>query len=501
MSCANSVRSFSRWVLALLLTLTATITTAAADPDLDRELRILIERHGLTGNPAQGRQLPDISEPLAQLGMQLFFTKSLSGNQDSACVTCHHPLLGGGDGLALSVGVDAADPDLLGPGRRHADSAEYYDGGPPVPRNAPTTFNLGLWDVAMFHDGRVESLGKTPLANGADGRGIVTPDSGYNVADPFAGPNLVAAQARFPVTSYEEMRGFLFQFGRERDDVREHLAARLGDYGPAQGELDVCEWLTAFQQAFNSKAAATTLITYDNIALALGEYQRSQVFVDTPWNRYVTSRDPALLSTEAKQGALLFYRPVAEGGADCVACHRGDFFTDEYFHILATPQIGRGKGGGEYGDDDLGRYHVTKRNEDRYAFRTPTLLNVEVTGPYGHAGAYATLEGIIRHHLDPWQALEHYDLSQLEPGIRTENLRANADQALHRLEAARAAGRSKLPVLKLSDQQVAQLVAFMQTLTDPCVKEPACLARWLPLEQPDPDRRRLYPRDQTGRPL
>ena len=128
--------------------------TQTETSDLDVRLADIISSHGLTGDPSRGRVLPDISEPLPQLGMQLFFTKALSGNQDTACVSCHHPWLGGGDGLPMSIGIDADQPDLLGPGRTHPE-------GPRVPRNAPTTFNAGLWDQVMFFDGRIESLGKT----------------------------------------------------------------------------------------------------------------------------------------------------------------------------------------------------------------------------------------------------------------------------------------------------------------------------------------------------
>ncbi|MFV9673123.1 MAG: hypothetical protein ACNYZH_07845, partial [Acidimicrobiia bacterium] len=59
----------------------------AGDEDLDAQLRDAIEAHGLTGDPSIGRDLPDIEDPLAQLGMKLFYTKGLGGQQDSACVT------------------------------------------------------------------------------------------------------------------------------------------------------------------------------------------------------------------------------------------------------------------------------------------------------------------------------------------------------------------------------------------------------------------------------
>ena len=124
-------------------------------------------------------------------------------------------MLGGGDDLPLPIGVQAEAPDLLGPGRFHSlahvinDGGGEYDGGPTVPRNAPTTFNIALWDQVLFHDGRVESLGKTAGVNGDDGSGIRTPDSAFGVADTNSGANLTAAQARFPVTSPEEMKGFM----------------------------------------------------------------------------------------------------------------------------------------------------------------------------------------------------------------------------------------------------------------------------------------------------
>lgn len=121
--------------------------------ELDAELEGLIQRYGLTGDPLRGKNLPSIDAPLAQLGLKLFFNKALSGDKDVACVTCHHPLLGGGDNLSLSIGVGAENPDVLGHKRLLKDSLTLG-----VPRNAPTTFNSGLWQQFMFHDGRVAQV-------------------------------------------------------------------------------------------------------------------------------------------------------------------------------------------------------------------------------------------------------------------------------------------------------------------------------------------------------
>lgn len=92
-----------------------------------------------------------------------------------------------------------------------------------MPRNAPTTFNAGLWDHGLFWDSRVAGLSPEPLSNGLAGL-IATPDSGqFDVADVTLpeGTSLPAAQVRFPVTSSAEMRGG-FSPGSDNHALRGH---------------------------------------------------------------------------------------------------------------------------------------------------------------------------------------------------------------------------------------------------------------------------------------
>ena len=501
---------------------------------LDTELREVISVAGLTGDPSLGRNLPNIKDKLPQLGKLLFFSKALGGDKDSACVTCHHPALGGGDDLSLAIGVAAVNPDQLGPGRVHDTFALGWDGGPTMPRNVPSIFNVGMWDQAMFWEGRLNSMGKTPKMNGGDGAGIRTPDSPLNTADENAGDTLPVALARFPVTVNEEMRGFAFEAGKSNDAVRNHLAARLGNYGIGAGELQVNNWLPLFEKAFNSEVPAggsaqvnvTTqaenLITYANISKAIGEYGRTQVFVNSPWKAYVLGNNNAI-NESAKRGALLFFNPVTAdvnrtpvttpslqtSGAGCASCHSGDFFTDEQTHVIAIPQIGRGKGDGEFGDDDFGRFRETADPIDKYAFRTPTLLNVTSTGPWGHSGAYETLEGIVRHHLNVEQAVAKFDYSQLsQQGIQTEHAAVNTQKAVNQLVSNRkldtqnSSNVKSLQNVTLTDLQVSYLLAFLETLTDPCVEDRQCLAPWIPNDNdPDPDGLRLKAVDFNNNPL
>lgn len=440
-----------------------------ASNELDSALRETVMSRGLTGDPRPDRDLPSIDEPLPILGRKLFFSTSLGGDRDAACVSCHHPVLGGGDALPLSIGVEAVEPDLLGPGREHPD------GDLTVPRNAPTTFNLALLERRLFWDGRVESLSSG---------GIRTPDTDFGVSDLDAGDTLAAAQARFPVTSQDEMRGFEFEAGSSNEALRTALAQRLANDG----------WGPEMEQVFGSDE-----VTFERIAAAIGAYEESQVFIDSPWRAYVEGDDSAL-SDSAKRGALLFFRSRGEGGAACASCHAGELFTDETFWAVASPQVGRGKGDGATGTSDFGRERETQDPVDRYTFRPPSLLNVAVTGPFFHSGVYEDLADAVRHHLDPVQALEAFDPASV-PGAAIDDFDANTTEMLSFLETSGRVIPSFFDPMELDEQAVDDLVAFLEALTDPCVTDRACLDPWIGGPEDDVDGFRLDPIDADGRPL
>jgi len=458
-------------LLALALAGLCACSGASDDSAADSALRPVIQAHGLRGDPALGRDLPNIEDPLAQLGLKLFFSKSLGGDRDSACVSCHHPALGGGDALAQSIGVGADEPDLLGPGRTHPD------GDLTVPRNAPSTFNLALYDEGLFWDSRVEVL---------EEGGIRTPDSDFGTADEDAGQSLSEAQSRFPVTSAEEMRGFDFASGENNAEVRAALERRLTEDG---------RWGSEFDAVFGSPEA-----TYARLAEAIGAYEDSQTFTGTPWRAYVEGDNAAITET-AKQGALLFFRGVEEGGFDCASCHAGDFFTDESFHAVAAPQIGRGKGDGLTGTHDHGRARETSDRNDRFSFRTPTLLNVSATGPYFHSGAYEDLADVVRHHLDPKAALERFD-PQSVPTADARDFVRNTQATVDFLEVSGHGIESFRDPLDYTELEVEALVAFLETLTDPCTLDRGCLSPWLAdPERDDVDGHLLVAIDGDGDPL
>lgn len=466
------------------------LANAVSDQSVDDLLRQQIKQQRLDVDPLRGLHIPATDDSLFSLGKQLFFSKSLSGRRDTSCATCHHPVLGGGDGLTLPVGSESANPDIIGPGREHSKTGTEHDGGPTVPRNSPTTFNIALWQQVIFHDGRVQSVAG----------GISTPTSAPQRPDPGAGDDLVATQALLPVTSEAEMRGHRFAVNMNHTGVRRELTERL-KYSDSQNGTS---WLELFRQAFEAPtASADELIVYPNVAAALSAYQRSQVFVDSPWQQYVAG-DNTAISEQAKQGAKLFMTSTQSGGAGCISCHSGSKFTDEDFHMLLMPQVGRGKGrfNGRTRSDDLGRYMKTGKWVDKWKFRTPSLLNVEVTGPWSHAGAYLSLADVIRHHFDPVAAVREFDINSLDPAVQTTDTRANAEIAIKHFNAVYEKKPWPLADARIDDDAIDKLVAFLKTLTDGCVKDRQCLAKWLPGErEPDPDGNRLSALDENGNPL
>ena len=379
------------------------------------------------------------------LGKALFYDKILSGNRNIACASCHHPKHGTADGLSLSVGEGGRG---LGPAR---DTGAGHDAVTErVPRNAPALFNLGAVEFTdMFHDGRVAM---TP-------DGLVSP-AGDALPDGLE--SVVAAQALFPVTSPGEMAG---QAGE--NPVAD--AAAAGDL-PRVWDLladrlrAIPEYVEMFEAAYGVGADDITMV---HAANAIAVFEADAWRADqSPFDRYLRG-ETHVLSSSARRGMELFY-----GEAGCSGCHAGKFQTDHSYHAIGMPQIGPGKGDGAAGHEDFGRERVTGQAEDRYAFRTPSLRNVTLTAPYGHAGSYATLEDVILHHVDPEGALASFDRDQLRmprrPDLDASDFRAFDDPVVR--ASVLLACDPDLPH-GLDKAVVGDLVAFLRALTDPRMRK------------------------------
>lgn len=385
-------------------------------------------------------EFPPVNMDEVKLGRFLFYDPVLSGNQTVSCASCHHSKFATSDGLPLGIGDGGIG---LGPDRT-LDPDNLPEER--VPRNSPALFNLGAAQfVSMFHDGRLEK-------DESRKAGIRTPLADEMVMG-FDG--VLAAQAMFPVLSPDEMAGHY-----QENDVSRAVRMGLltGEGGAwdiiAQRVRDIDEYVALFAELDMHKDDITFVEIANAIAAFIAFEWRAD---DSPFDQYLFEGKP--LPQKAQQGMKLFY-----GRADCASCHSGLFQTDHQFHAIAMPQFGPGKAA-RFEDHarDVGRAHVTGKAEDHYRFRTPSLRNVTATAPYGHSGAYAELEDVIRHHTDPVRYFENYDrdvaLPEMPHGDDWRVMDSPEDRA-----AIIAA--NDLAPFELTDGEIEAIVAFMETLTD-----------------------------------
>jgi cytochrome c peroxidase len=171
-----------------------------------------------------------------------------------------------------------------------------------------------------------------------------------------------------------------------------------------------------FQAAFGSPG-----ITAERVAQAIATYERTVLSGNAPFDRHQAG-DAAAMSESAARGLLIFND--AQKG-NCVTCHAGFNFTDESYHNLGV--------GMDRPKPDLGRFEVTKAEVDRGAFKTPTLRQITATAPYMHDGSETTLR----------QVVDFYDR-----GGKPNKWLSKEIHPLH-----------------LSEQEKADLVAFLEALT------------------------------------
>lgn len=167
-----------------------------------------------------------------------------------------------------------------------------------------------------------------------------------------------------------------------------------------------------FQQAFGAEPSM------QHVVEALASFQRTLISFNSPYDQFQRG-DLNALNEQQKRGMELFFDK-----ADCFHCHTGGNFTDELPHNTALYVF----------DEDPGLARLTQKDEDIGKFKTPTLRNIALTAPYMHDGSKATLR----------EAVEHYNLGG------EANL--NADPLMR--------------PLGLTDQEIDDVVAFLQSLTD-----------------------------------
>ena len=201
-------------------------------------------------------------------------------------------------------------------------------------------------------------------------------------------------------------------------------------------------------------------MTIVDIGNALGAFMASEwQSYDSPYDAWLADGTP--LPKDAERGRKLFF-----GSARCADCHGGPLLTDHDFHALGLPAFGPGRTRrfDPYARD-VGRMAETDRLDDAYRFRTPSLRNVALTAPYGHNGAWPTLEGMIRQHLDPAMARASWTPAMARlpavPWLASVDFVIQED----RREMARQAAKTDIEPVVLDDREIGDIVAFLNALT------------------------------------
>lgn len=156
-------------------------------------------------------------------------------------------------------------------------------------------------------------------------------------------------------------------------------------------------------------------VTEVNVADAIAEYEKS-LLTPAPFDDYLEGDEDAI-SEQAREGYALFKE------VGCTTCHFGPGAGGTSFQKMGLVNDYFADRGDEITEADLGRYNVTNKEEDKHKLKVPLLRNVELTAPYFHDGSQETLAEAIH-------AMGHYQLGK-----------------------------------DLSDEQVAQIEAFLESLT------------------------------------
>jgi len=219
------------------------------------------------------------------------------------------------------------------------------------------------------------------------------------------------------------------------------------------------QYVAAFHQVFDKTGDAVTMT---EVTQAIATFERTLVAGNSAFDRYYFAGEQDALTPAQKRGLDLF---VNQGR--CVSCHRIEqtqaLFTDNRFHNIGVgitaiqkdvPRLAReflhANAVGEDVDQEvltdkktseLGRFAVDRALDDLGAFKTPTLRNVAVTAPYMHDGSMKTLR----------EAVEHYNNGGVTPKDAPVNDFLSGG----------------IRPLDLGEQDIDDLVAFMEALTSP----------------------------------
>lgn len=360
-------------------------------------------------DPVRNRDL-QIDRDLEGLGRLLFFDPNLSRNRTQSCATCHDP----GAGFADARGEGALRAVSLGDdgvslGDRNAPTAAYARFSPVFHRTPE-----GKYVGGQFLDGREPDL-----------------------AGQAGGPPLNPIEMGMP--------------------DKASVGARLRE-NPA--------YVATFEQHFGADIWADTDAAYAAMTRAIAAFEQTDLFApfDSKYDRYL--RGEYQMTAAEELGMTLFFSAQF---TNCHLCHQlneipgsaGETFSNYEFHNIGVPEnrVVRQHNGHPAGQQDLGlaaNPAVTDTPERQAGrFKTPTLRNVAVTGPYMHNGVLDDLRTVILFY-NKYNSRAPRRQVNPETNAPWADPEVRANRSLEELETGPA----------LDDRRVDALVAFLRTLTD-----------------------------------
>ena len=358
----------------------------------------------------------------AQLGRRFFFDTRFSANGEVSCATCHEPDRVFTDGLARAEAIGT------------------------TLRSAPTIVGIA-YSPWFFWDGRRDSQW---------------------------------SQALGPMESPDEHGGTRTQYAHVIDEDQSYRAEYEAIFGPlpdfsdrarfpeTAGPIDDLEEARVAWEAMTPEDREAVTQVYVNMGKAIAAYERLLMPGPSRFDTYVQALLEGKIETvqntltpEEVAGLVLFI-----GRGNCIRCHNGPLFTNNGFHNVGVPtaeglplDLGRISGVqevissdlnclGPYSDagpDDCAELRFVKSlgQELPGAFKVPTLRNVAETAPYMHSGQFASLDEVLNHY------------NQSQPG---------------------PIGHNELTPLNFSEGELAQLEAFLGSLSGPLATDPELLA-------------------------
>ncbi|NKW78733.1 methylamine utilization protein MauG [Rhodobacteraceae bacterium R_SAG7] len=341
------------------------------------------------------------------LGEALFFETDLSLNRSQSCATCHDPAAGFVDPRGDAEGAFSRGDDGVSLGGRHAPTAAYASLSPAFHQN-----DAGEWVGGQFWDGRAADL---------------------------------VEQAGGPILNPIEL-GLSSQA---------EAIARLAAHP---------EYVESFQTLYSVDITTDTEAGFKALTQALAAFESSDVFqpFDSKYDRFL--RGDVELSSEEELGRLLFF---SEQFTNCNQCHQlrrsaidpAEPFSDFRYHNIGVPANVAGRLQNGVAEDwvDAGLYEnprVLDRAE-RGKFKTPTLRNVAVTGPYMHNGVFQDLRTVVLFY-------NRYNSKAASAQINPETGAPWGEIPVPDTLAQKELTHGPA----LDDRRVDALVAFLKTLTD-----------------------------------